>query len=117
MPKGNISGTDQEMLVITMSKLGGGELNVSSDVDLIFCYSEDGEISRNILFPTTIFCLLVRKLISRLNDITAYGYVFRVDMRLHPYGENSHLVMICHAGRISCYSGARSAMPGSKVEY
>ena len=57
MPKGNTSGTNQEMLVIAMGKLGGGELNVSSDVDLIFCYPEDGEtsgensISNNDFFP------------------------------------------------------------------
>jgi glutamate-ammonia-ligase adenylyltransferase len=50
MPKGNISGTDQEMLVIAMGKLGGGELNVSSDVDLIFCYPEDGETSGAFYF-------------------------------------------------------------------
>lgn len=57
MPKGNISGTNQEKPVITMGKLGGGELNVSSDVNLIFCYPEDGEtsgkhsISNNDFFP------------------------------------------------------------------
>ncbi len=44
-PIGSSSGTHQEMLVIGMGKLGGGELNVSSDVDLIFIYPEDGETS------------------------------------------------------------------------
>ncbi|MGV7235128.1 MAG: bifunctional [glutamate--ammonia ligase]-adenylyl-L-tyrosine phosphorylase/[glutamate--ammonia-ligase] adenylyltransferase [Nitrosomonadaceae bacterium] len=94
MPKGNISGTDQEMLVIAMGKLGGGELNVSSDVDLIFCYPEDGETSgEHSISNNDFFARLGRKLISSLNDITADGYVFRVDMRLRPYGENGPLVM------------------------
>ena len=94
MPKGNTSGTNQEMLVIAMGKLGGGELNVSSDVDLIFCYPEDGETSgENSISNNDFFARLGRKLISSLNDITADGYVFRVDMRLRPYGENGPLVM------------------------
>jgi glutamate-ammonia-ligase adenylyltransferase len=94
MPKGNTSGTNQEMLVIAMGKLGGGELNVSSDVDLIFCYPEDGETSgERSISNNDFFARLGRKLISSLNDITADGYVFRVDMRLRPYGENGPLVM------------------------
>lgn len=94
MPEGNISGTNQEMLVIAMGKLGGGELNVSSDVDLIFCYPEDGETSgERSISNNDFFARLGRKLISSLNDITADGYVFRVDMRLRPYGENGPLVM------------------------
>jgi glutamate-ammonia-ligase adenylyltransferase len=94
IPKGNTSGTNQEMLVIAMGKLGGGELNVSSDVDLIFCYPEDGETSgERSISNNDFFARLGRKLISSLNDITADGYVFRVDMRLRPYGENGPLVM------------------------
>ena len=94
MPKGSISGTNQEMLVIAMGKLGGGELNVSSDVDLIFCYPEDGETNgEHSISNNDFFARLGRKLISSLNDITADGYVFRVDMRLRPYGENGPLVM------------------------
>ena len=94
MPKGSISGTDQEMLIIAMGKLGGGELNVSSDVDLIFCYPEDGETNgEHSLSNNDFFARLGRKLISSLNDITADGYVFRVDMRLRPYGGKGPLVM------------------------
>ena len=93
-PKGNESGTNQEMLVIAMGKLGGGELNVSSDVDLIFFYPEDGETSGvKPISNNDFFARLGRKLIASLNDITADGYVFRVDMRLRPYGENGPLVM------------------------
>jgi len=94
MPKGEISGTNQEMLVIAMGKLGGGELNVSSDVDLIFCYPEDGKTNgEHSISNNDFFARLGRKLISSLNDITADGYVFRVDMRLRPYGESGPLVM------------------------
>ena len=93
-PKGNESGTNQEMLVIAMGKLGGRELNVSSDVDLIFFYPEDGETSGvKPISNNDFFARLGRKLIASLNDVTADGYVFRVDMRLRPYGENGPLVM------------------------
>ena len=94
VPVGNVSGTNQEMLVIAMGKLGGGELNVSSDVDLIFCYPEDGKTNgKNVISNNDFFTRLGRKLIASLNEITANGYVFRVDMRLRPYGENGPLVM------------------------
>ena len=94
IPKGSTSGIDQEMLIIAMGKLGGGELNVSSDVDLIFCYPEDGETNgKHSLSNNDFFARLGRKLISSLNDITADGYVFRVDMRLRPYGGKGPLVM------------------------
>ena len=94
VPIGNISGTNQEMLVIAMGKLGGGELNVSSDVDLIFCYPEDGETNgKNTISNNDFFARLGRKLIASLNNITDNGYVFRVDMRLRPYGENGPLAM------------------------
>lgn len=93
-PKGSTSGGNQEMLVIAMGKLGGGELNVSSDIDLIFLYPEDGETSgERSISNNDFFARLGRKLIASLNEITADGYVFRVDMRLRPYGENGPLVM------------------------
>ncbi len=93
-PKGDKSGTNQEMLVIAMGKLGGGELNVSSDVDLVFLYPEDGETSGvTPISNNDFFARLGRKLIASLNDITADGYVFRVDMRLRPYGESGPLIM------------------------
>ncbi|HEY6044461.1 MAG TPA: bifunctional [glutamate--ammonia ligase]-adenylyl-L-tyrosine phosphorylase/[glutamate--ammonia-ligase] adenylyltransferase, partial [Nitrosospira sp.] len=93
-PIGAESKMPQELLVIAMGKLGGGELNVSSDVDLIFLYPEDGETSgcRSIA-NHDFFIRLGRRLIASLNDITPDGYVFRVDMRLRPYGEGGPLVM------------------------
>ncbi|MDE2365633.1 MAG: bifunctional [glutamate--ammonia ligase]-adenylyl-L-tyrosine phosphorylase/[glutamate--ammonia-ligase] adenylyltransferase, partial [Betaproteobacteria bacterium] len=93
-PIGAESGIPQEMLVVAMGKLGGGELNVSSDVDLIFVYPEDGETSgRRSISNHDFFVRLGRRLIASLDDITPDGYVFRVDMRLRPYGESGSLVM------------------------
>ncbi|SEK90881.1 bifunctional [glutamate--ammonia ligase]-adenylyl-L-tyrosine phosphorylase/[glutamate--ammonia-ligase] adenylyltransferase [Nitrosovibrio tenuis] len=93
-PTGAVSKSPQEMLVIAMGKLGGCELNVSSDVDLIFVYPEDGETSgyRSIA-NHDFFVRLGRRLIASLNEMTPDGYVFRVDMRLRPYGESGPLVM------------------------
>ncbi len=93
-PVGAESGTPQEMLVIGMGKLGGGELNVSSDIDLIFAYAEDGETDgTRALGNHEFFSRLGRKVINLINELTAHGYVFRVDMRLRPYGDSGALVM------------------------
>jgi len=93
-PQGADSGEVQKMLVIGMGKLGGGELNVSSDVDLIFVYPEDGETTgARPVSNHDFFVRLGQKLIASLNDITADGYVFRVDMRLRPYGDSGPLAM------------------------
>ncbi len=87
-------GEPQELLVIGMGKLGGGELNVSSDIDLIFVYPEDGETDGpRRLSNHEFFTRLGRKLIGSINELTADGYVFRVDMRLRPYGDSGPLVM------------------------
>ncbi len=93
-PIGESSGTPQELMVLGMGKLGGGELNVSSDIDLIFIYPEDGETNgMRKLSNHEFFTRLGRRLITAINDHTADGYVFRVDMRLRPYGESGPLVM------------------------
>jgi len=93
-PIGADSGTPQELLVIGMGKLGGGELNVSSDIDLIFTYPEDGETNgTRSLSNHEFFSRLGRRLIALINDLTADGFVFRVDMRLRPYGDSGPLVM------------------------
>ncbi|MDE2309828.1 MAG: bifunctional [glutamate--ammonia ligase]-adenylyl-L-tyrosine phosphorylase/[glutamate--ammonia-ligase] adenylyltransferase [Betaproteobacteria bacterium] len=93
-PMGALSGMPQELLVIGMGKLGGGELNVSSDIDLIFVYPEDGNSngSRSIS-NHEFFSKLGRRLISLIHEPTGEGYVFRVDMRLRPYGDSGPLVM------------------------
>ncbi len=93
-PIGEKSAVPQQLLVVAMGKLGGGELNVSSDVDLIFIYPEDGETNgRKPISNHDFFARLGRKLIASLNDYTVDGYVFRVDMRLRPHGENSPLAI------------------------
>jgi len=93
-PVGEASAKPQELLIIGMGKLGGGELNVSSDIDLIFVYPEDGETDGpKKLSNHEFFTRLGRRLISLINEPTADGYVFRVDMRLRPYGDSGPLVM------------------------
>lgn len=93
-PIGKETGATQHMLVVAMGKLGGRELNVSSDVDLIFVYPEDGETNgTKSISNQAFFARLGQKLIASLNDYTIDSYVFRVDMRLRPYGENSPLVI------------------------
>ena len=76
-----------------MGKLGGAELNVSSDIDLIFVYPEEGETrGPNAISNHEYFTRLGRRLIAALSEFTADGYVFRVDMRLRPYGDSGPLV-------------------------
>ncbi|MCB4359284.1 bifunctional [glutamate--ammonia ligase]-adenylyl-L-tyrosine phosphorylase/[glutamate--ammonia-ligase] adenylyltransferase [Quatrionicoccus australiensis] len=87
------AGQPLRMLVIGMGKLGGRELNVSSDVDYIFIYPEDGDTAG----PKSIenydfFNRLGKRVIQALGDITADGQVFRVDMRLRPNGDSGPLV-------------------------
>lgn len=93
-PIGASSQTPQELLIIGMGKLGGGELNVSSDIDLIFVYPEDGDTNgARAIENHNFFTRLGKRLINLINDVTGDGYVFRVDMRLRPYGDSGPLVM------------------------
>ncbi len=79
--------------ILLMGKLGGGELNFSSDVDLIFCYPEQGETQgRRHVSHHVFFTRLAQKLIQVLDDVTAQGFVYRVDMRLRPFGDTGALV-------------------------
>ena len=91
-PRG-AGGAPQRLLVVGMGKLGGRELNVSSDVDLVFVYPEEGDTDgARPLSNHEYFARLGRKLIGLLSDVTEDGFVFRVDMRLRPYGESGPLV-------------------------
>ena len=91
-PRGHGSGAPQSLIVVGMGKLGGGELNVSSDIDLVFVYPEEGETDgARPLANREYFDRLGRRVIGTLNDVTADGYVFRVDMRLRPYGASGPL--------------------------
>ncbi len=91
-PIGGESGKPQSMLVIGMGKLGGYELNLSSDIDLIFSYEEEGETDgRRSISNQEFFSKVGQRLIALLDPITADGFVFRVDMRLRPWGDGSAL--------------------------
>lgn len=100
VPFGSISQTPQDLIVVGMGKLGGRELNVSSDIDLIFVYDEDGETrptdefpeARRTLTVTEFYERLARRVLPALNDIRGAGFVFRVDMRLRPNGDSGPIV-------------------------
>ncbi len=89
----NPAGERQRLIVVGMGKLGGRELNVSSDIDLIFVYPEDGDTDgTRSISNFEFFTRLGRSLINTIADITADGQVFRVDMRLRPNGDSGPLV-------------------------
>ena len=85
----------QPFIVLGMGKLGGHELNVSSDIDLIFAYPGKGETrgARRTIDNQQFFTRLGQRLIQALDQITADGFVFRVDMRLRPYGQSGALAL------------------------
>lgn len=93
-PIGKKSGTEQQLQIIAMGKLGAGELNLSSDIDLIFTYPESGDTDgANSLSNQEYFIKLGQSIITALDKITVDGFVYRVDMRLRPYGQSGSLVM------------------------
>ena len=79
---------EEDLIVVAMGKLGGGELNVSSDIDLVFVHPGSQEDPADLRQAERT----ARKLIALLNDVTEDGFVFRVDMRLRPYGDSGALV-------------------------
>ncbi|MBE0625066.1 MAG: bifunctional [glutamate--ammonia ligase]-adenylyl-L-tyrosine phosphorylase/[glutamate--ammonia-ligase] adenylyltransferase [Burkholderiales bacterium] len=96
------NGARQQLIVVGMGKLGGRELNVSSDIDLIFVYPEEGDTVASTTAAATgaaprllsnheYFTRLGRKLINALAEVTEDGQVFRVDMRLRPNGDSGPL--------------------------
>lgn len=88
------SGGAQQLVVLAMGKLGGGELNFSSDIDLIFAYPEDGALPgpRAITYHE-FFTRIAQRLVKLLDAVTEDGLVFRIDTRLRPFGEAGPLVM------------------------
>ncbi|GFD77605.1 glutamate-ammonia-ligase adenylyltransferase [Tenacibaculum sp. KUL118] len=86
---------DMHMYILGMGKLGGRELNFSSDIDLIFAYPEKGETQggRKNIENQQFFTKVAQKLIQALNKVTNDGQVYRVDMRLRPFGDSGPLVM------------------------
>lgn len=87
-------GAIQPLLVLGMGKLGAGELNLSSDIDLIFTFPQSGNTNNpnNPLSNQEFFSRLGKKVIHSLDAKTLHGFVFRVDMRLRPYGQSGALV-------------------------
>ncbi|MGY1881552.1 bifunctional [glutamate--ammonia ligase]-adenylyl-L-tyrosine phosphorylase/[glutamate--ammonia-ligase] adenylyltransferase [Pseudomonas reactans] len=98
-PTGRRSGEPQHMVILGMGKLGAVELNLSSDIDLIFAYPEGGETVgvKRSLDNQEFFIRLGQKLIKALDPMTVDGFVFRVDMRLRPYGSAGALVLSFNA--------------------
>ncbi|BAV34973.1 glutamine-synthetase adenylyltransferase [Sulfuricaulis limicola] len=93
-PKGEQSGRPQRLVVLALGKLGGQELNFSSDIDLMFAYPEEGETpGAPPLSNHEFFIRLGQALINALNENTADGFVFRVDMRLRPNGASGPLAL------------------------
>jgi len=91
-------GQPQQLIVLGMGKLGARELNVSSDIDLIFSYPGAGSVvadhrsSDQALTNQQFFTRLGQQLIDVIDSTTAEGFLFRVDMRLRPYGGEGALV-------------------------
>lgn len=88
------NGEEQSLLVFAMGKMGGGELNFSSDIDLIFTFAEDGETTGpRHKSHYEFYLFVIRKLVKVLDEVTAGGFVYRVDTRLRPFGESGPLAM------------------------
>jgi glutamate-ammonia-ligase adenylyltransferase len=83
----------QHLVVLGMGKLGAKELNLSSDIDLVFCYPQNGETQgvKKSIDNQEFFIRLGKQLIRALDAMTVDGFVFRVDMRLRPFGSVSPL--------------------------
>ncbi len=88
-------GSEQFPVILGLGKLGAGELNFSSDIDLIFTYPQNGKTCGpdTSLGNDDFFSRLCRRFIKVIGQPTADGQVFRVDMRLRPFGESGPLVM------------------------
>jgi len=92
VPRETASGAPQEMLIVGMGKLGGQELNVSSDIDLVMLYGEEGDTDgpRPISYHE-FYGRLTRRMMPVISEIDADGHVFRTDLRLRPDGDSGPL--------------------------
>ena len=89
----NTEGEAQKLIIIGLGKLGGYELNLSSDIDIIFCYPNRGVCDgRGGLANEQFFTRLARNIIRSLSEVTVDGFCFRVDTRLRPFGDSGPLV-------------------------
>ena len=93
---------EQTFIIYALGKLGGNELNYSSDVDLVFCYSDNGESTgKKTLDAQRYFLKLGRRIIQLLDTVTQNGITYRVDMRLRPFGSAAPLV--CSVSNLQTY--------------
>lgn len=96
-PIGKTSNKPQSLIVIAMGKQGARELNLSSDIDLIFAFNESGDTQaqedQKSISNQEYFTKLGQALIQSLDKVTQDGFVYRVDMRLRPYGQSGPLAM------------------------
>jgi glutamate-ammonia-ligase adenylyltransferase len=99
-PDSDQPGSEAKFTVLAMGKFGGCELNFSSDIDLIYCYSceqgettgiADGETVRNRISLHQFFVKLGEKINQAMHQVTADGFVFRVDLRLRPEGRSGEI--------------------------
>ena len=90
----NDAGKSARLLVLGMGKLGGRELNYSSDIDLVFLYPDEAQLpGRERADIEEYFTRLAQLLIKLLDQVTEHGFVFRVDTRLRPFGTSGPLVL------------------------
>ena len=91
-------GAPQSLVVFGLGKLGGGELNFSSDVDLVYAFPEHGQSDgARALDAEAWFTRLGQRLAQLLGDVTAEGFSHRVDLRLRPFGASGRLVLSFNA--------------------
>lgn len=101
-------GQAQHLVVLGMGKLGARELNLSSDIDLIFTFPSHGKVRGSAgLVNEQYFHQLARKLVRALDNNSVDGFVFRVDTRLRPFGESGPLVLSFGAMEDYYHSQAR----------
>lgn len=88
LPREQSTGDPQEMLIVGMGKLGGRELNVSSDIDLVMLYGDEGETDGpRRISNHEFYGRLTRRMMPVLSEVDADGQVFRTDLRLRPDGD------------------------------
>jgi len=89
-----VDGQPQNLVVLALGKYGGGELNLSSDIDILFCYDSAGECTgdgRRPLSADQFFTRQARAVIASLAEFQEEGFCFRVDTRLRPFGDSGPL--------------------------
>ena len=93
-PQGNVA----QLWIVGMGKLGAAELNVSSDIDLIYIYDEEGQTQgladgSGVVDNQVFFDRVVKQLYTLIGDTTEHGFVFRMDLALRPNGESGPSVV------------------------